>query len=50
MPIIPLTVIVGLCLLFSFVVFFLREQFQGHVNRVERDSTVHHHGRDDGAC
>jgi hypothetical protein len=41
MPIISLSVIVGLCLLFSFAVFFLREQWRGHVSRVQRDPAGH---------
>jgi hypothetical protein len=48
MPITPLTVIISLCLLFTFVVFFLREQMRGQVSRVEGDSTVRDSGQDDG--
>lgn len=40
MSIVPLTVIVGLCLVFTFVVFFLREQGRGHLSSPERDSLL----------
>lgn len=40
MSIVPLTVIVGLCLVFTFVFFFLREQGRGHLSSPERDSLL----------
>jgi len=40
MPIIPLTVTIGLCLVFTFVVFFLREHARGQVSSAERDSLL----------
>ena len=40
MPVIPLTVAIGLCLVFSFVVFFLREHARGHLSSAERDSLL----------
>lgn len=40
MSIVPLTVIVGLCLVFTFVVFFLREQGRGQLSSPERDSLL----------
>ena len=40
MSIVPLTVIVSLCLVFTFVVFFLREHARGHLSSAERDSLL----------
>lgn len=40
MSIVPLTVIVGLCLVFTFVVFFLREHARGRLSSAERDSLL----------
>lgn len=40
MSVVPLTVIVGLCLVLSFVVFFLREQARGRNSCAERDSLL----------
>lgn len=40
MPIIPLTVTIGLCLVFTFVVFFLREHARAQVSSTERDSLL----------
>ncbi len=40
MPVVPLTIIVSLCLVFSFVVFFLREHARGRVSSAERDSLL----------
>ena len=40
MPIVPLTVTIGLCLVFTFVVFFLLEHARGRVSSAERDSLL----------
>lgn len=40
MPVVPLTLTISLCLVFSFVVFFLREQSRGRVSSAERDSLL----------
>ena len=40
MSIVPLTVIVGLCLVFTFMVFFLREHGRGRLSSAERDSLL----------
>ena len=40
MSVVPLTVIVGLCLVLSFVVFFLREHARGRSSCAERDSLL----------
>ena len=40
MSVVPLTIIVGLCLVLSFVVFFLREHARGRVSSAERDSLL----------
>ena len=40
MSIVPLTVIIGLCLVFTFVVFFLREHARGRLSSAERDSLL----------
>ena len=40
MSVVPLTIIVSLCLVLSFVVFFLREHARGRVSSAERDSLL----------
>lgn len=40
MPVVPLTLTISLCLVFTFVVFFLREHAQGRVSSAERDSLL----------
>ena len=40
MAVVPLTLTISLCLVFSFVVFFLREQARGHISSAERDSLL----------
>ena len=40
MPVIPLTVIGSLCLVFTFLVFFLRVHARGQVSSVERDALL----------
>jgi hypothetical protein len=40
MSVVPLTVIISLCLVFSFVVFFLREHARGRLSSAERDSLL----------
>jgi len=40
MSVVPLTVIISLCLVFSFVIFFLCEHARGHVSSAERDSLL----------
>jgi hypothetical protein len=40
MSVVPLTIIVSLCLVFSFVVFFLREHARGRLSSAERDSLL----------
>ncbi|HYP16701.1 MAG TPA: hypothetical protein VEQ65_05775 [Opitutus sp.] len=40
MPVVPLTVTISLCLVFTFVVFFLREHARGSVSSAERDSLL----------
>jgi hypothetical protein len=40
MPVVPLTIIVSLCLAFSFVMFFLREHARGRLGSAERDSLL----------
>ncbi len=40
MAVVPLTVIVGLCLVLGFVVLFLREQARGGASCAERDSLL----------
>ena len=40
MSVVPLTVIISLCLVFSFVIFFLREHGRGRVSSAERDSLL----------
>lgn len=40
MPVVPLTLTISLCLVFTFVVFFLREHARGRVSSPERDSLL----------
>ena len=40
MAVVPLTLTISLCLVFSFVVFFLREQARGRLSSAERDSLL----------
>jgi len=40
MPVVPFTLTISLCLVFSFVIFFLREHARGRVSSVERDSLL----------
>jgi hypothetical protein len=40
MDVVPLTLTISLCLVFTFVVFFLREQARGRASSAERDSLL----------
>jgi hypothetical protein len=40
MSVVPLTLTISLCLVFTFVIFFLCEQAQGRVSSAERDSLL----------
>jgi len=40
MPVVPLTLTISLILVFTFVVFFLREHARGRVSSAERDSLL----------
>ncbi len=40
MAVVPLTLTVSLCLVFTFVVFFLREHARGRISSAERDSLL----------
>ena len=40
MPVVPLTLTISLSLVFTFVVFFLREHARGRVSSAERDSLL----------
>lgn len=40
MPVVPLTLTISLSLVFTFVVFFLREQARGRLSSPERDSLL----------
>lgn len=40
MPVVPLTLTISLCLVFTFVIFFLREHARGRVSSPERDSLL----------
>lgn len=40
MSVVPITVIISLCLVFSFVIFFLREHARGRISSAERDSLL----------
>jgi hypothetical protein len=40
MPVVPLTLTISLCLVFTFILFFLREHARGGVSSAERDSLL----------
>ena len=40
MAVVPLTLAISLCLVFTFVAFFLREHARGRLSSVERDSLL----------
>jgi hypothetical protein len=40
MPVVPLTLTISLCLVFTFIIFFLREHARGRVSSSERDSLL----------
>jgi hypothetical protein len=40
MPVVPLTLTISLCLVFTFIVFFLREHARGRLSSAERDSLL----------
>lgn len=40
MDVVPLTLTISLCLVFTFIVFFLREHARGVLSSVERDSLL----------
>jgi hypothetical protein len=40
MNVVPLTIAISLCLVFTFVIFFLREQWSGRVSGAEHDSLL----------
>ena len=40
MAVVPLTLAISLCLVFSFIVFFLREHARGRLSSAERDSLL----------
>ncbi|MEO5959358.1 MAG: hypothetical protein ABIZ49_06430 [Opitutaceae bacterium] len=40
MPVVPITLTISLCLVFTFVIFFLREHARGRVTSFERDSLL----------
>jgi hypothetical protein len=40
MNVVPLTLTISLCLVFTFIVFFLREHARGAVSSAERDSLL----------
>ncbi len=40
MPVVPLTLTISLCLVFTFVIFFLCEQKRGRLSSAERDSLL----------
>lgn len=40
MPVVPITLTISLSLVFTFVVFFLREHARGRVSSAERDSLL----------
>lgn len=40
MTVVPLTLTISLCLVFTFIVFFLREHARGRVSSAERDSLL----------
>ena len=40
MTVVPLTLTISLCLVFTFIVFFLREHARGRISSAERDSLL----------
>lgn len=40
MSVVPLTLTISLCLVFTFVIFFLREQMRGNASSAERESLL----------
>jgi hypothetical protein len=40
MDVVPLTLIISLCLVFTFIVFFLSEHARGRLSSAERDSLL----------
>lgn len=40
MAVVPLTLTISLCLVFTFVIFFLREHARGDLSSAERDSLL----------
>ena len=40
MAVVPLTLTISLCLVFTFIVFFLREHARGRLGSAERDSLL----------
>jgi len=40
MPVVPLTLAISLCLVFTFIIFFLCEHARGRVSSAERDSLL----------
>lgn len=40
MAVVPLTLTISLCLVFTFVIFFLREHARGRISSAERDSLL----------
>ena len=40
MAVVPLTLTISLCLVFTFVVFFIREHARGRLSSAERDSLL----------
>jgi hypothetical protein len=40
MTVVPLTLTISLCLVFTFIVFFLREHARGNLSSAERDSLL----------
>ncbi|HEX2855363.1 MAG TPA: hypothetical protein VHO24_19155 [Opitutaceae bacterium] len=40
MPVVPLTLTISLCLVFTFIIFFLREHARGRLGSAERDSLL----------
>ena len=40
MSVVPLTLTLSLCLVFTFVIFFLREHARGRISSAERDSLL----------
>jgi hypothetical protein len=40
MDVVPLTIAISLCLVFTFVAFFLREHARGRLSSAERDSLL----------